>query len=209
MYGLRYLSDIQPKEFPVKDALNYQIGYFGIPGRDGGKTHLTVDRKPCCKMPLHKDSEFQWCSHGFNSYIVECKQCRKIQQRLENERLMSSKLKFDMHIRTKHVANYGFIPSSMFSNPKEASVYYRIDPKARQITIVSNYVPKNISRYTLTPAQFRKYQKGELALVPPHCCCAHDIDHLDNPDILYSGDFNNAWHLKQIFKTLGIQPKTL
>lgn len=61
----------------------YSIGWFGMPGRTGGKTHI-VNRytKPLCGHKHHELSQFQWCSRDHTSYIVECCKCRQKQLKL-------------------------------------------------------------------------------------------------------------------------------
>jgi hypothetical protein len=59
-----------------------KIGYFGIPGRTGGKTHIVEDNKPICKVKLNNKSVFQWCENVSNIYglqprHIECEGCRK------------------------------------------------------------------------------------------------------------------------------------
>lgn len=53
------------------------IGWYGVPGRTGGKTHFVEKNKPICNTFLPKDSEFQWCitDIGLNTqyHSVECK----------------------------------------------------------------------------------------------------------------------------------------
>lgn len=56
---------------------NYHIGWFGVPGRDGEKTHIVLNKKPVCNTRLPKDSEFQWCSSYMNSMDVECEKCKE------------------------------------------------------------------------------------------------------------------------------------
>lgn len=192
----------------MSNTIDYQVGWFGVPGRDNGtKTHLVANGKPVCKVRLHAKSEFQWCGNGLNTFKAECTKCRVIQQRLLTATI--KKIMSRMTVKTKHVADYGFIPLSMFTYPKYASHYYRTDSKQRMVTIVSNGVDINISRFTLTPAQWRKYTNGNLSLVPPDCVSVHDIEHLDNPTVLFNGEVNNFRHLKNILKDLNIQPKNI
>lgn len=51
-----------------------EIAYFGIPGRTGGKTHATVNRKPMCGVKLSPRSEFQFCS-DIDGSTPECRGC--------------------------------------------------------------------------------------------------------------------------------------
>ena len=61
-------------------------GYFGIPGRYGGKVHLVDDeRKPVCGLRLHPKAEYQWCSHGIAERMIECERCKAIARRMIEE----------------------------------------------------------------------------------------------------------------------------
>jgi hypothetical protein len=50
------------------------VGYFGIPGRFGGKTHLVHEGKPVCHVRLHPESRYEWCSDWAN-IRPECTRC--------------------------------------------------------------------------------------------------------------------------------------
>jgi hypothetical protein len=60
-----------------------EVGYFGIPGRIGGLTHLTVDKKPICGMRLHKDHRFEWCGPS-DCLVPECERCKKKKAKLSS-----------------------------------------------------------------------------------------------------------------------------
>lgn len=51
-------------------------GYFGVPGKLGGKVHIAVDSKPLCGSAMPKESVFQWCAHGVKRQYVECERCK-------------------------------------------------------------------------------------------------------------------------------------
>jgi hypothetical protein len=53
-------------------------GYYGIPGKHGGKVHLDIEGRPACGSRIHKDSRFQWCAHGIQISYIECKHCLRI-----------------------------------------------------------------------------------------------------------------------------------
>lgn len=76
--------------------MNLTIGYFGIPGREGGLTHIVAEPKigtavPICGTPLHRSSEYQWCYPDWQMGDVECQRCKKMKQKLTAE--MSKLLK--------------------------------------------------------------------------------------------------------------------
>lgn len=67
------------------------VGYFGIPGRTGGQTHLVNEKeKPVCGQRLHPLSVYQWCSH-WDNIVPECKKCRKVYNRMWLERQQKNK----------------------------------------------------------------------------------------------------------------------
>lgn len=57
--------------------MSLATGYFGIPGRNGGKVHIVRDGKPVCRVRLHAKSEFQWCASGVYTSYIECRGCLK------------------------------------------------------------------------------------------------------------------------------------
>lgn len=62
------------------------IGYFGIPGRTGGQTHLVEQESykgitryvPMCGAALHPRNEYQWCMPDWRMGEPECMRCQKI-----------------------------------------------------------------------------------------------------------------------------------
>jgi hypothetical protein len=52
-------------------------GYFGVPGKDGGKVHLVTKGRPICGTRLPADSEYQWCSYSTRMEFVECERCKR------------------------------------------------------------------------------------------------------------------------------------
>lgn len=62
------------------------IGYFGIPGRTGGQTHLVEQEAykgvtryvPLCHSALHPRTEYQWCFPDWRMGEPECLRCQKI-----------------------------------------------------------------------------------------------------------------------------------
>lgn len=65
----------------MPDTIDITIGYFGVPGRTGGMTHLVQNDKALCGTRFHKDSVYQWCDPTFRAE-VECEKCKKIQRTL-------------------------------------------------------------------------------------------------------------------------------
>jgi hypothetical protein len=57
-------------------------GYFGVPGRYGGKVHLVDHMRPACGTSLSINSEYQWCSQGIEESMIECERCKVIARRL-------------------------------------------------------------------------------------------------------------------------------
>lgn len=56
----------------------FATGYFGVPGKQGGKVHVVLNNKPLCGQALPPKSEFQWCCHGIDFVALECGRCRQI-----------------------------------------------------------------------------------------------------------------------------------
>lgn len=60
-----------------------KTGYFGVPGRTGGKVHLvTPDNRPVCHTPISSEAAFQWCSADIQLDYIECDRCREIARAL-------------------------------------------------------------------------------------------------------------------------------
>ena len=57
-------------------------GYFGVPGRIGGKVHFVMKGAPICGTVFHKEALFQWCADGFQERLVECEKCKKELKRI-------------------------------------------------------------------------------------------------------------------------------
>ena len=55
----------------------FTIGYFGIPSKEGGKTHYVRDGKPLCGTYMQPTSQYQWCFPNIHG-TVECKRCQKL-----------------------------------------------------------------------------------------------------------------------------------
>ncbi len=49
-------------------------GYFGVPGKLGGRVHVVQGGKPVCGARVR--GEFQWCAHGIQMDYVDCSRCR-------------------------------------------------------------------------------------------------------------------------------------
>lgn len=69
---------------PITTAVVINIGYFGIPGRDDGKTHVTRDKKPICRTRIDKRAEFKWATthsslRELGPYLndIECLRCKR------------------------------------------------------------------------------------------------------------------------------------
>jgi len=54
------------------------MGYYGEPGKYGGKVHIVYQNKPLCGWNPRKELEFQWCRHGIALNDVECGNCERI-----------------------------------------------------------------------------------------------------------------------------------
>jgi hypothetical protein len=52
-------------------------GWFGIPGREGGKVHAVFNKRPICGMRVDPRAEYQWCSHGLHWGYLECEGCKR------------------------------------------------------------------------------------------------------------------------------------
>jgi hypothetical protein len=53
------------------------IGWFGIPSKEGGKTHYVRDGKPLCGTYMSPLSQYQWCFPDIHN-AVECERCKKL-----------------------------------------------------------------------------------------------------------------------------------
>lgn len=55
-------------------------GYFGVPGRLGGKVHLVMaaDERPVCGSRPGPGAVFLWCSRGIHLDYIECGHCRDV-----------------------------------------------------------------------------------------------------------------------------------
>lgn len=62
-----------------------ETGYYGVPGKIGGKVHLAEGHKPMCGTHLHPKAEFQWCARGVVLSYVECQRCHLIGELIEQE----------------------------------------------------------------------------------------------------------------------------
>jgi hypothetical protein len=70
-------------------------GFFGIPGKNGGQTHVVREGKPLCGRRLHPLAEFQFCSNGINLAYTECARCKERAARiLEKENTRMKGVKF-------------------------------------------------------------------------------------------------------------------
>ncbi len=56
----------------------FTIGYFGIPSKDGGKTHYVHDDKPMCGTPMSPKAQYQWCFPNILGGDPECERCKKL-----------------------------------------------------------------------------------------------------------------------------------
>jgi hypothetical protein len=52
-------------------------GYYGIPGREGGKVHVSTPDGPICGIRVDPQAQFQWCANGYVRSYVECARCRR------------------------------------------------------------------------------------------------------------------------------------
>ncbi len=74
--------------------MNLTIGYFGIPGRTGGQTHIFDEEanKPLCGTPMHKDARYEWCFPTWKAGLPECERCRKKQTKMMTEEAARTRL---------------------------------------------------------------------------------------------------------------------
>lgn len=69
--------------------MGLSIGYFGVPGRTGGLTHIVEGpsvfslkgSKAICGQMFHPDAEYQWC-YPDSTWMPECEKCKKKKQKL-------------------------------------------------------------------------------------------------------------------------------
>ena len=55
---------------------NWSVGFYGIPGRIGGRTHLIAKGgRPVCGEKVHPKAEYQWCAWGAHLELIECRRC--------------------------------------------------------------------------------------------------------------------------------------
>ena len=65
----------------MPDTRDITIGFFGVPDRTGGLTHLVLNGKALCGTHFHKDAVYQWCIPTVRAG-VECERCKKLQRTL-------------------------------------------------------------------------------------------------------------------------------
>jgi len=80
----------------------------------------------------------------------------------------------------------GFNGSSRWADAKSSMFYYKQYPKVRAILCVSNTCRWEISLFRLTTAQWKSFNAGQLALIPPGCCNASGGRSIDKCEILSS-----------------------
>ncbi len=107
-----------------------------------------------------------------------------------------------MHIQLKHVAPLGYVGSSIFSGAQNQWVYYKTIARTRCVILLSNYCPKNISFFRLSPGQFTKFKRGKLSLVPPYCCNPAGGPKLDKPNVFYEGEFSAVKQVRALLEYL-------
>lgn len=73
--ALRDLSPAATQRLIENSILHLDTGYYGRPGRTGGKVHVHAGRGPICGTVLPEGSEFQWCAKGIKDQYLECKRC--------------------------------------------------------------------------------------------------------------------------------------
>lgn len=103
-----------------------------------------------------------------------------------------------MLVYKRHVEPLGFKGSSMFSDTKCCSFYYRKLPEACAVLVVSNEASKNrIQVFRLEPSQYKEFEKGKLSLIPDGCCNPSGGKSIEHSDILFDGIFKNAKHIRE------------
>lgn len=58
--------------------MKIETGFYGIPGKTGGKVHLRINGKPACGARFRSDQQFQFCSGNIHIEYIECRTCKRI-----------------------------------------------------------------------------------------------------------------------------------
>lgn len=107
-----------------------------------------------------------------------------------------------MTIKLKQVKPLGFKGNGVYPDSAYHSHYYKVDAKAKTVTVIGNLYPQTISRFELTSRQLEAFDVGKLKLVPPHCVSPGPGRSFDKCKILFEGDIKNLRHLKKIFEVI-------
>ena len=54
-----------------------RTGFWGVPGKIGGKVHIEHHGRPLCGSFMDPSAEFQFCANSVRLDLVECGHCRK------------------------------------------------------------------------------------------------------------------------------------
>lgn len=73
--------------FRYMPSATYMTGYWGIPGKNGGQTHINRNGKPLCGQRLHPKAEFQFCANRIHLPYVECQRCKQRASRILDRKL--------------------------------------------------------------------------------------------------------------------------
>jgi len=105
-----------------------------------------------------------------------------------------------MNVLRRHVGLLGYKGAHPFESSYQAHWYKKI-PELRRVICISNLCPQTISHFNLTKQQWRAFEKGTLALVPPGCVGGLTGAHqtITECTTVFSGDFEN-W--KKVSKIL-------
>lgn len=105
------------------------IGYFGVPGRTGGMTHLVNQntRRPLCGQTFHPEAEYQWCYPHWQSGDPECERCKKAKLKLWNEvNLIAGRNYAQSLLRPKGKQTYPRRPASPPIDPAKRAILERV-----------------------------------------------------------------------------------
>jgi hypothetical protein len=111
-----------------------------------------------------------------------------------------------MNIKTKQIAPLGFNGSGMYDYATSYNHYYKKDPVNYRIIGVTSLCGNTVFSFQLTKEQYAAFEKGNLSLVPPGCCCASGRPYIDNDEcnIHYDGNIKNVKHLEEILATIDV-----
>jgi hypothetical protein len=104
------------------------------------------------------------------------------------------------YAKLRTLSPLGFIGSDMFPSDTQ-SLYYKRLPKWHCVLVVSNLVPQSIQVFRLSKDHYNKFRKGSLSLIPNGCCNAIGGNSIENPDMLWIGDFTSSKQVARLVTT--------